>query len=183
MLGPFSYGTRQGRGGKPVVTTDSEAGFSTFSYTMRPESQGRLWLRSRDPAIPPHIWSNWLDAEEDRHAAVALHRYVDRMLAETDLALLLGVRIGPGEAPVSDDDIIAFLLQHGGPASHAVGTCRMGSDPHSVVDSELRVRGVHGLRVADLSVLPSMVSGNTNAAAMAIGWRAAELIAARPAVN
>jgi choline dehydrogenase len=83
----------------------------------------------------------------------------------------------PGPDVQSDDQILSAYDQLGGPGYHAIGTCRMGVDSSSVVDEKLRVRGVSNLRVADISVFPTLVSGNTNGPAMAAAWRAAEIIA------
>ena len=82
----------------------------------------------------------------------------------------------PGTRIETDEQILEAYRTMGGPGYHAVGTCRMGTDEESVVDERLRVRGVTGLRVADISIFPTMVSGNTNGPAMAVGWRAADLI-------
>ena len=84
----------------------------------------------------------------------------------------------PGPACQSDDDLVAAYLKHGSSTFHVAGTCRMGADEGSVVDTQLRVRGVHGLRVVDTSVMPTLISGNTNGPAMAMAKRAAELIRA-----
>lgn len=88
----------------------------------------------------------------------------------------MGGETFPGSNIDSDEEILEAYRKMGGPGYHAIGTCRMGIDQDSVVDERLRVRGVAGLRVADISIFPAMVSGNTNAPAMATGWRAAEMI-------
>jgi choline dehydrogenase len=103
-------------------------------------------------------------------------RLIRRLYAQPALAKYVVEETWPGPAVQSDDEILDAFHRIGGAGYHAAGTCRMGADPGSVVDPKLRVRGVDGLRVADISVMPSLVSGNTNAPAMAMAWRAADLI-------
>jgi choline dehydrogenase-like flavoprotein len=105
-------------------------------------------------------------------------RYIRRMAAQPALAPYALRETSPGPSFETDDEIVAAHLELGGRAFHVAGTCRMGADELSVVDSRLRVRGIEGLRVADTSIMPELVSGNTNAPAMMIGQRAADFILA-----
>ncbi|MEO8804502.1 MAG: GMC oxidoreductase, partial [Burkholderiaceae bacterium] len=101
-----------------------------------------------------------------------------RVAEQPSLAALLAEETRPGPAKQTDEQLLDAFRNHGQSGYHACGTCRMGSDAHSVVDATLKVRGVQGLRVADLSVTPTMLSGNTNGPVMAMAWHAADLILA-----
>lgn len=119
---------------------------------------------------------NWLATEEDQRLAVATVRYMRAYANQPALARHIVKELLPGEQCQSDDEILDAFRRLATSGLHGTGTCRMGGDEGSVVDPRLRVRGVQGLRVADCSIMPSLVSGNTNAPAMAVGWRAAQLI-------
>ena len=155
---------------------ERRAGALCGGYPMRPESAGFLRLRSPDPDVPPHIEPNYLADARDRAISVAIVRFIRALFAEAPLRGFDPVETWPGAAATTDDEIIDAFHRFGGAGFHAAGTCRMGSDPGSVVDERTRVRGVDGLRVVDISIMPKLVSGNTNAPAMAIAWRAAQLI-------
>ena len=122
------------------------------------------------------IDANYLSAGEDRLAAVALVRVIREIASQPALKSFIVEEFYPGPKIRSDEDIINHARSAGTTAYHVSGTCRMGSNTDTVVDCALRVRGVEALRVADTSILPELVSGNTNAIAMAIGWRASQLI-------
>lgn len=160
------------------LVIDPEPGISIGAYFLRPQSQGSLHIVSADPATAPFIDANYLAHEEDRAASIAMVRYIRRLAAQPALAPYQLREMSPGPKFESDDEIVAAHLDLGGRAFHVAGTCRMGADADSVVDSRLRVRGVEGLRVADTSIMPELVSGNTNAPAMMIGQRAADFILA-----
>ncbi len=151
-------------------------GMQLFGYQLRPESQGSVMIRSADPADPPAIRPNYLSAEADRRAVVAVIGYMRTMYDQPALREYVAEETVPGSEVRTDDEIVDFVKRVGVPGYHAAGTCKIGQDSLAVVDSKLRVRGVSGLRVIDASVMPTLVSGNTNAAAMAIGWRGADLI-------
>lgn len=152
-------------------------GMTMFGYFMRPDSVGEIMIRSVDPMAPPYIDANYLSTERDRIHTVALMRKIREIAAQPALASYIVAETSPGAQFISDDDLIEASFTHGTSGYHVAGTCRMGSDEASVVDPQLRVRGVRGLRVVDTSVMPAL-SGNTNAPAMAIAWRASELIQA-----
>jgi len=153
-------------------------GLTCTVRSLRPESQGSVLIRSLDPAAPPAIRGNFLSAEYDRLLAVHMVRYARRLLRQPPLREYLGAETFPGPGCQSPEEIVDACLRHGSPGAHFAGTCRIGQDRMAVVDSTLRVRGVSGLRVVDCSVMPTMVSGNTNGPVMAMAWRAADLILA-----
>lgn len=161
---------------KPGFTMEREPGALCGGYVMRPESRGFIRITSPDPEAPALIDPNYLATDYDRRVSVALFRFIRALYRAPPLADYVVAETAPGTDIETDDEIIDAFHRKGGSGYHAAGTCRMGDDPHAVVDTKLRVRGVAGLRVVDISVMPSLVSGNTNAPAMAMAWRAAELI-------
>lgn len=160
----------------PGFALEREPGALCGGYVMRPESQGSILIAGPDFETPAHIDPNYLATDYDRRVSVALFRTIRDIFRQPALAPFVVGETGPGDTVESDDEIIDAFHRIGASGYHAAGTCRMGSDDASVVDTKLRVRGVSGLRVVDISVMPSLVSGNTNAPAMAMAWRAADLI-------
>ncbi|WP_153114747.1 GMC family oxidoreductase [Rhodocyclus tenuis] len=149
----------------------------TFSVCqLRPESRGSIHVHSRDPALAPQIRPNYLAAETDRRIAVAALRYARRLAATVALAPYLSAEYRPGPEVASDEQLLQFARDYGATIFHPVGTCAMGNGEQAVVDQRLRVRGVSGLRVADASIMPTLVSGNTNAPAIMIAEKAAAMI-------
>ncbi len=144
---------------------------------ISPKSRGRLWLRSSDPTEAPRILTNALAEPEDVEALLAGTRLANEIAAAGPFAEVLGRRLLPEEGIDADEDLIADMRRRVDLLYHPVGTCRMGPDDGAVVDPELRVRGVDGLRVVDASVMPTITSGNTNAPTIMIAERAADLIA------
>lgn len=161
---------------KPGFTMEREPGALCGGYVMRPESQGTIRIVSPDPDAPAEIDPNYLATDYDRRVSVALFRFIRALFDQPALAPYVVGETAPGIDIHSDEEIVDAFHRIGGSGYHAAGTCRMGTDEASVVDTALRVRGVDGLRVVDISVMPSLVSGNTNAPAMAMAWRAAEII-------
>ena len=151
-------------------------GFFATPVLLRPDSRGHLALASADPAARPAIHPNFLSAPGDAETLVAGMKILRRIVAAPAFARYRGEEILPGAAVRSDDDLLAFTHRNVATIYHPVGTCRMGPDAGAVVDDRLRVRGVEGLRVADCSIMPTIVSGNTNAPAMMIGERCAGFI-------
>lgn len=151
-----------------------------YGYTLRPESRGELAITSADPAVPPRIEANYMATAYDRDNAVALLRFIRKLASQPALADLIVEEMLPGPQVQSDEDLLEATFQYGTTGFHVAGTCRMGSDAGSVLDPQLRVRGVDGLRVVDTSIFPSLMSGNTNGPMMAVAWRAAELILGKP---
>ena len=153
-------------------------GFTLSVCQLRPESTGAITLGSADPLQPPRINSNYLSAETDRRCVVAGMRFARRLATTAPLSDYVAAEVKPGPDHVTDDDLLAHVRAHGATIFHPSGTCRMGpdDDPGAVVDPRLRVRGVDGLWVVDCSVMPSLVSGNTNVPAIMIGEKAVDLI-------
>ena len=151
-------------------------GMQIFGYPLRPESLGTVMARSANPNDSPLIHPNYHAAEADRCSAVGVFRFLRNWMAQPALKPYLADETTPGRAIESDQEILDAFTRLGQSGYHAVGTCRMGADDAAVLDGRLRVRGVTGLRVVDLSFLPTMVSGNTNGPMMALAWRAADLI-------
>lgn len=155
------------------------SGFTLSVCQLRPESKGRLRLASADPLAPPSINANYLATETDRRFAVESLRFTRRLVGSTPLAPYVKSEFLPGPSAQSEEEILDFARQHGATIFHPSGTCRMGEDRDAVVDSGLRLKGIDRLWVADCSVMPSLVSGNTNLPAIMIGERASEMILAQ----
>ena len=151
-------------------------GLTIGGYQMMPKSRGYLEISSSSPDDKPLIVANAFEDEEDRRAAVRQVRYVRRLVRTTAMARFDPQEVAPGLETETDEQILAFCQRSSMSGMHISGTCRMGVDDGSVVDTSLRVRGLSGLFVADISVLPGQISGNTNAPAMALGYLAADRI-------
>ncbi len=151
-------------------------GFMQNVCQLRPESRGTIVLRTGDAADPPAIRANYLAEEADRRTLVAGLRLARKIAAQKAIQHFIEFEYLPGEHVSTEEDWVEYAKEYGGTIFHPVGTCKMGQDPMAVVDARLRVHGVTGLRVADASVMPTLVSGNTNAAAVMIGERAADLV-------
>lgn len=149
---------------------------------ITPRSRGRLELRSAEACDKPRILTNSLAEREDVTALLAGVRLAREIAASEPLRSSVRRELFPGEGVQSDDDLETDLRRRVDLLYHPVGTCRMGTDQAAVVDAELRVRGVEGLRVADASIMPLIPGGNTNAATIVIAERGADLIRGRVAV-
>jgi choline dehydrogenase len=154
----------------------SFSGFSASVCQLRPESRGSLRIKSADPAAPPEIRINYLATETDRTAFVEGIKILRRILAAPALKPYVVGEVEPGPKVTSDEDILNFCRQRGSTVYHPTSTCRMGNDPLAVVDQRLRVRGIEGLRVVDASVMPDLMSGNTNAPTIMIAEKASDMI-------
>jgi choline dehydrogenase len=155
------------------------SGMTLSVCQLRPESTGTIRLGGPDPALAPRIHANYLSTETDRRCAVAGIKFARSIAATAPLADLIESEVMPGPANTgSDDDLLAFARQNGATIFHPAGTCRMApaNQADGVVDPRLRVRGVGNLWVADCSVMPRLVSGNTNLPAIMIAEKAADLI-------
>jgi choline dehydrogenase len=150
--------------------------FSIFAVHIHPESRGSVRLKSPDPTAAPAIRFNFLESENDRQLIVRGMKLSRQIAAAEPLRSSVLEEFLPGPAYRSDDELLAFARQAAISLYHPVGTCRMGNDPMAVVDPRLRVRGIDGLRVADASVMPEIISGNTNAPTIMIGEKAADMI-------
>jgi choline dehydrogenase len=157
------------------------SGFTLSICQLRPESRGSVRIQSIDPLEPPAMQPNYLSTANDRATLIAGIRLARRLAATRALAPYVKAEYRPGPAAQSDDDLLEFAKNTGGTIFHPSGTCKMGDigrDSLAVVDSELKVHGVSALRVVDCSVMPTLVSGNTNVPVVMIAEKAADHILA-----
>lgn len=151
----------------------------TFSVCqLRPESRGTVTLRSTDPLAPPVMRANYLATETDRRCTVEGIKFARRLAETQALRPLILSEEKPGPGVTDDAGFLDFARNAGATIFHPSGTCKMGTDPMAVVDPALRVRGMDGLRVVDCSIMPTLVSGNTNAPVVMIAEKASDLILA-----
>jgi choline dehydrogenase len=154
-------------------------GFMAHVCQLRPQSRGYISIKSADPSVAPLIQPNYLAAEEDRRALREGVKMARDVFAQKAFDAYRGPELMPGAHVRSDDEIDAFIRQTAETIYHPVGTAKMGNDDLAVVDGQLRVHGVEGLRVIDASVMPSLVSGNTNAPTIMIAEKASDMILGR----
>jgi choline dehydrogenase len=154
----------------------SFSGFSASVCQLRPESRGSLRISSADPTAPPEIRINYLSTEADRAANVEGLKVLRRILQAPALKPYVVEEVDPGRKVSSDQELLNYCRARGSTIYHPTSTCRMGTDPLAVVDVRLRLRGIDGLRVVDASVMPDLVSGNTNAAIIMIAEKASDMI-------
>jgi len=164
--------------GSPVHTF---SGFTLSVCQLRPQSRGHVRIKSPDPLAAPAMQPNYLSAPHDRATIVRGVRLARKLAGTPALAPYVMGEYRPGPDATTDEAILAFVRDKGATIFHPVGTCKMGpaADPRAVVDSELRVHGLDAIRVVDGSVMPTLVSGNTNAPVIMIAEKAADLILAR----
>lgn len=153
-------------------------GYTLAPNACRPTSRGVLSLAAADPAVRPRLNMNYLGTEHDVEVTLAGMAWARRIAAAPALASITAGEVYPGAAATTREELLDYARRAGTTGHHPVGTCRMGDDAAAVVDTTLAVRGVTGLRVADASVMPRLISGNTNAAAIMIGERAAGFVRA-----
>jgi choline dehydrogenase len=170
-LMPFSV-TAWGQGLHPFSAV------TTLCTLLRPESRGYVRIKSSDPAEPPAINPNYLTAQKDCDTMVAGIKAARRIIVAAPMAKHVIEESEPGADCSSDDAILDYVRRRGSTVYHPVSTCRMGQDDNAVVDERLRVRGIERLRVIDASIMPAVVSGNTNAAAIMIGEKGADMVLA-----
>ena len=172
---PASYG--RGRYGTTVL--DTVPGMTLGASQLRPDSTGHVKAVSADPAAKPEIQPNYLAVQSDRDALLAAMRYLRKLLATPPLSDHVIRENFPGPEVQTDEQLMAHARATGSTTYHPVGTCKLGTDPLAVIDPlSMKVLGLTGLRVADASCMPRMVSGNTYAATNMIAEKAADLIAA-----
>jgi choline dehydrogenase len=154
---------------------------SNSCVLLHPQSRGKVSLRSADPRDKPKIQLNLLQAEADREGLRNIVKFVRRFYSAAPATELVAQELAPGPAVQSDADIDAWLRANVRTAMHPTSTCAMGRDDMSVVDGQLRVHGLSGLRIADASIMPTIVGGNTNAPTIMIAEKAVDLILGRAA--
>jgi choline dehydrogenase len=161
---------------RPAEGLHKFSGFSLVVYQLRPESRGELKLKSPDPSVPPAMHPNYLATETDRRTIVDGLKLARRLLATPDMQHFIASEYIPGPQVRTDDELLGYARQYGSTVFHPTSTCKMGSDPMAVVDATLKVHGLEALRVVDASIMPAVVSGNTNAACIMIGEKAADMM-------
>lgn len=161
-------------GERPLLTPDPFSGLSIGLSNCRPTSRGWLKIRSADPFAPPQIVGNAYSTDQDVAEMLAAVKFIRKIAAQGPMADVIAEELRPGPEVTSDADLIADFRARSGTVYHPSCTCRMGD----VVDNRLRVKGVEGLRVCDASAFPNLIAGNTNAPAILMGWKGAEVILA-----
>ena len=152
------------------------SGFTLSICQLRPESRGRVALRSTDPFAPPSMQPNYLATDYDRRTVLAGMRAARAIAAAPSMRPYVVREVKPGREADDDEALLEFARNNGATIFHPSGTCRMGNDAHAVVDARLRVHGIERLRVVDCSVMPTLVSGNTNAPAIMMAEKAVDMI-------
>ncbi len=152
------------------------SGFTMSICQLRPESRGHIRIRSSDPFEPPEMQPNYLSTELDRRTVIAGMKAARAIAASEAMQPYVLREVKPGPLETTDAQLLAFCRDNGATIFHPTGTCRMGVDPLAVVDTRLRVNGVTGLRVVDCSVMPTLVSGNTNAPAVMLAEKAVDMV-------
>lgn len=176
---PASYSTHTEEGNRRLLNPDPFPGFLMSFNACRPTSRGSVHLCSHDARVPPAIQPNSLSTPEDIAEVYEGARIIREIAGATPLARVIAAEQLPGAHVKTDAQVLEDFRARASSVFHACGTCAMGTDPRRcVVDPRLRVHGIHGLRVVDASVFPSITSGNTNAPVMMIAEKAADLILA-----
>lgn len=171
LIAPYSFDFAKHRS-----AMEGFPGMNAVIYPLRPTSRGSIHIETRDPDAPASFSPNYHATEADRKAMTGAIRVMRHYARQPSLAGLIVEETMPGAAYQSDEQILEAYDRFGTCGYHAVGSCRMGKDEASVVDPQLRVRGVERLRVMDTSIMPVIPAGNTNGPTMAMAWRAAEII-------
>jgi choline dehydrogenase-like flavoprotein len=167
-----------GTGIEKGVAAMPQGGVTLNSCYLRPRSRGTVRLASSDPAKAPLIDPNYLQDAQDREMSIRGLKLTQEIMAQAPLAKYVKAERLPGPDVRTDQEYFEFICEHSKTSHHCAGTCRMGSDPAAVVDTRLRFNGIEGLRVVDNSIMPTVISSNTNAAAIMIGEKAADMIRA-----
>jgi choline dehydrogenase len=157
-------------------TLDTEPGMTMAVCQLRPESQGSIHIKSAAPTAAPAIRPNFISEEVDRTTLISGMKLARQIVENPAMDKYRAYEMTPGDAIPRDEEWLQFARDNGQTVFHPIGTCKMGSDPMAVVDDQLKVRGIEGLRVIDASIMPTLVSGNTNAPVIMIAERAADLI-------
>jgi choline dehydrogenase len=160
------------------LTADNFSGFSLQAFQLHPKSRGSIHIRSKNPDDLPIINANYLTDKHDKKAVVIALRLLRKLAQQPALQELISREVRPGAELTSNEDLLEYAKHCGHTCWHSVSTCKMGADKTSVVDPKLRVHNIPNLRVADASVIPHLVSSNTNAPAIMIGERCSDFIKA-----
>jgi choline dehydrogenase len=155
-----------------------QSGITAITNILRSESTGSIHVTSKEPNRPPAIRFNFLSAQLDREVTLESMRIARRIMIAPAMKDIATDEIMPGINIQSDDELLDRVRNNAETTYHPVGTCKMGRDPMAVVDDQLRVHGMEGLRVADASIMPTLTSGNTNAPSIMIGEKASRMILA-----
>jgi choline dehydrogenase len=151
-------------------------GCTLVAIPCRPESRGWLRIRAPDPTVPPAMTANYLSTQGDRDTMLAGMKVSRRIFATEAMRRLVTEEFLPGPSADTDEALLDYVRATGGTTFHQTSTCMMGPGPRAVVDTSLRVKGLEGLRVIDASIMPTVVSGNTNATAIMIAEKGADMI-------
>ncbi|WP_310540504.1 choline dehydrogenase [Phenylobacterium sp.] len=178
---PASQNLEKAISGK--MELDGAPGLTIAPCQVRPESRGTIHIKSADPTVYPAIAPNYLSDSLDQEVAVADLKWGRKIAAQPALAPYIDHEMLPGPDFSNDEALLGYARMAGTTIYHPVGTCQMGSGPMAVVDAQLRVRGVEGLRVVDASVMPRLVSGNTNAPTIMIAEKAADMVLGKAAAS
>src|SRR4029077_1549224 len=160
-----------------------QRGITMNINVLRSESTGSIHIKSADPAEAPAIRFNFLSSQHDRDGVLAAMRKGRELMATSPLKEITGEEIAPGAQLQTDEELLDWVRNNAETTYHPVGTCKMGIDPMAVVDPELRVHGIEGLRIADASIMPTLTSGNTNAPCIMIGEKCAQMVLASAAAG
>ena len=171
LMGPYSVGEHESN-----VEMEREPGIQCIGFILRPDSEGSMHITSSDPDAPIAIVPSYYATAYDQRVATGLFRKIREVFTQQPVAARIAHETTPGVEIQSDQEIVDHYVDEGWTGFHAIGTCAMGPEPDAVIDAELRVRGVEGLRVMDASVLPIMIAGNLNAPMMAMAWRFADML-------
>ena len=166
----------------PAAGLHKFSAFTVIVYQLRPDSRGEIRLKSLDAAASPSIVPNYLSDPNDRRTVVDGLKLIRRILGTPHFDRYIDSEFRPGADVRTDDELLDYARQFGSTVFHPTSTCRMGNDAMAVVDPELRVRGLEGLRVVDASIMPTVASGNTNAGTIMIAEKASDMIRGRPAL-
>jgi choline dehydrogenase len=178
MLGWVPMLTEPGPRGPRI---SKQSGFTCYAHPMRPESKGHIHITAADPHRQPAINFNFLSSPPDAELTVRAVRIARAIMTAPAMAPFQITEVAPGAGRITDDEILDWVKRAAETTYHPVGTCKMGADPMAVVDAQLRVHGIEGLRVADASIMPTLTSGNTNAPSIMIGEKAADMVLKRAA--
>jgi choline dehydrogenase len=176
QINMFAWSTVERR--RTGITPHPFPGFTLSPVHLRPDGRGTVRIKSPDPLAPPAIQFNFLKSENDFQALIAGVHVCRKIAQQPALAPFVVAEVQPGPAVTTDEQLRADIRANGVSNLHPVGTCRMGREVDAVVDPRLRVHGIEGLRVADASIMPSIVAGNTNAPSIMIGEKASRMMLA-----